>query len=70
MTSAAVDRILRERSFLRSAGDDPELQALRTAILIEDVFGVTLTDEQLGSDLLDDPVALGDLLANRPTSLG
>lgn len=70
MTSPAVDRILRERSFLRHAADDPELQALRTAILIEDVFGVTLTDEQLGSELLDDAVALGDLLANRPTSLG
>jgi len=69
VTSAAVDRILRERAFLRNATEDPELQALQTAIFIEDVFGVTLADEQFGSNLLDDPAAIRVLLA-RSTSLG
>lgn len=68
MTRPTADRILGECAFLGSAPDDgstpedPELRALRTAIVIEDVFGVTLTEEQLGSDLLADPAALRDLL--------
>ncbi|MHB1010720.1 MAG: hypothetical protein ACYC1E_16140 [Propionibacteriaceae bacterium] len=63
MNAAEVDQILRELAFLRTATDDPELRALQIAIFIEDVFGVTLTDAQFGSHLLNDPAALRVLLA-------
>ena len=41
---------------------DPELEAVRLAILIEDVTGVTLTDSQIRLGVLADPVALRRLL--------
>lgn len=63
MTSVDIDRILRECALLTSSADEPELRALRNAILIEDTFDVILTDEQLGIDFLEDPAALRELLA-------
>ncbi|MCB0910097.1 MAG: hypothetical protein KDB60_00590 [Propionibacteriaceae bacterium] len=67
MTTADVERILRESAHLADATDDPELRTLRMAIFIEDVFGITLTDDQLASGIDDDPAALRALLA-RPAS--
>ena len=63
MTTAEVDRILRESVHLADATDDPQLRALRMAIFIEDVFGLTLSDDQLASGVLGDSTALRALLA-------
>lgn len=61
---AALDRLLAELAHQRATGDDPELDALRTAILVEDAFGIVLTDEQLDPSVLGDPAALRALLAS------
>ncbi len=62
MTAAEIDRILRESVHLDDATDDPELRALRMAIFVEDIFDLTLTDDQLASGVLDDRQALRALL--------
>lgn len=66
-----VDAFLREYACLpEPLGEDAELRALRTAVLIEDVFGVTLSDEQLDPAVLGDPGALRALLAGATTTPG
>lgn len=46
--------ILREYAALHHPGVDAELEAVRTAILLEDVFGFVLSDADI------DPAVLGD----------
>lgn len=62
MTAAEIDRILRESVHLDDTSDDPELRALRMAIFVEDIFDLTLRDDQLASGVLDDRQALRSLL--------
>jgi hypothetical protein len=47
------------------APEDRELASLRVAVLLEQVFGLTLTDADLGLDLTD-PVVLRELLTRMP----
>lgn len=63
MMGADVDRILRESTFLLDPDLDPELGALRSAILIESEFDVVLTDEQLSLSIWQHPGAFRELLA-------
>jgi hypothetical protein len=63
MTAADPDRILAEFAELRVADPDPELAAVRMAMVVEDVFGVTLSDEQIDAAVLGDPTAVRRLLA-------
>jgi len=67
VTGADPDRILAEFAQLRPADPDPELAAVRMALMVEDVFDVTLTDEQLDPGTLADPAALRALLAGSTT---
>ena len=64
-TTGLVDRVLAELGDVRSpetmAPADRELASLRVAILLEQVFGLTLTDDELSADLTD-PVVLRTLL--------
>ena len=69
MTGADPDRILAEFAQLRPADPDPELAAVRTALMVEDVFGVTLSEAQLDPATLADPAALRALLAGSTTPL-
>ena len=62
MTTDPVERLLTEYRHLPSSGD-PTHDALRLAILVEDVLGVTLSDEQILSGPVADPVRLRALLA-------
>jgi hypothetical protein len=52
-----VGQVLRDHAALRRGDADPELDAVRAAILIEDVFRVTLSDADI------DPATLADLPA-------
>lgn len=63
-----LDRLLAEFAHQRTATGDADLDALRTAILVEDTFGIVLSDEQLDPSVLGDPAALRALLdsSNRP----
>lgn len=60
-----VDRVLAELGDVRVPHDvapaDRELASLRVAVLLEQVFGMTLTDAELRLDLTD-PAVLRNLL--------
>jgi hypothetical protein len=58
-----LEQILRDYDALRHPGIDPELEAVRAAILFEDVFGVTLSDAEIDEAALADPSALAALAA-------
>lgn len=58
MSAVGPERILAEFSRLRDANPDPALEAVRTALLVEDVFGITLSDHQIGPELLGDLASL------------
>lgn len=55
-----MDRLLDECNHLRPLAD-PELDALRRALLVEDVLGVRTTDQDMDLAVLTDPVALRGL---------
>jgi hypothetical protein len=67
MTGAAVERILRECELLRDGDEDSVLTAVRIAIVLEDVFGIVLTDAEIQPEVMDDPDAVRAVLA-RSTS--
>lgn len=69
MTISLLDRLLAECEHLRPESADPDLQAVRLALLIEDVLGVTLTDEQISRDFLLGPKALKSLLTDAAAPL-
>ncbi len=69
MTTPLLDRLLKEWEHLRPESADPDLEAVRLALLIEDVFGVTLTDQQISRDFLLNRKALRSLLADAATPL-
>ncbi|MGO9161718.1 MAG: hypothetical protein ACLP7J_13560 [Streptosporangiaceae bacterium] len=58
-----VEQVLRDYAALRRGDTDPELEAVRAAILIEDVFGVTLSDADIDPAVLADPPAVAALVA-------
>jgi hypothetical protein len=60
-----VAQVLREAEELRDPEADPELEAVRTAILLEDTFGVGLTDDDITPEVLADPAAVARLLEKR-----
>jgi hypothetical protein len=49
-----IEQVLRDYDAIRQPAADPELEAVSTAILIEDVFGVVLPDAEI------DPAVLAD----------
>jgi hypothetical protein len=55
-----VARLLAECAHLRPI-DDPQLDALRRAVLVEEVLGVRLTDEQIDLEFLSDSGRLEEL---------
>jgi hypothetical protein len=58
-----VAQVLRDYAALRGGDTDPELEAVRAAVLIEDVFGVTLSDAEIDPAVLGDASAVAALLA-------
>ena len=44
---------------MRNPDTDPELEAVRAAILVEDVFGVVLSDAEIDPAVLADPSRRG-----------
>ena len=58
-----VEQVLRDYKALRRPDADPELEAVRAAILLEDVFDVVLSDTEIGAAVLADPSAVAALVA-------
>jgi len=62
MNEDIVEQVLRDYDASRRPDGDPELEAVRLAILLEDVFGVVLSDAQIEPALLADTAAVAALL--------
>jgi len=60
-----VAQVLRDAERLRDPGVDPALEAVRTAILLEDSLGVVLTDDDIDPQALGDPDAVAALVERR-----
>ncbi len=57
-----IEQVLSDHAAIRRGNADPELEALRAAILIEDVFGVVLSDAEIDPAVLADASALAALV--------
>jgi hypothetical protein len=62
MNRDIVEQVLRDYQALRRPGSDPELEAVRAAILLEDVFGVALSDGDIDPAVLADSSAVAALV--------
>jgi hypothetical protein len=58
-----VEQVLRDYAALHRCDADPELEAVHAAILIEDVFGVTLSDAEINPAVLAGASAVAALVA-------
>lgn len=58
-----VEQILRDYHAVCRPGADPGLEAVRAAILLEDVFGIALSDAEIDPVLLADMPAVAALVA-------
>jgi predicted ATP-dependent Lon-type protease len=58
-----VEQVLRDYDGLRRPDTDPELEAVRAAILLEDVFDVLLSDAEIDPAVLADAHAVTALVA-------
>jgi hypothetical protein len=62
MDRESVMRVLREYDALLEPEADAQLEAVRTAVLVEDVFGVSLPDAEIDPAVSADPSAVADLV--------
>ena len=60
--SEQVEQILEEWRAMREPDEEPELAAVRLAILFEDILGVSLSDDDIDLAVLSDPAAVANLL--------
>jgi hypothetical protein len=58
-----VEQVLRDYEALRRPDADSGLEAVRAAILIEDVFDVVLSDADIDPAVFTDPSAVAALVA-------
>ena len=63
MSREEIELALREWRAMRDPDTEPELEAVRLAILFEDILGVPLSDDDIDLAVLSDPDAVGTLLA-------
>jgi hypothetical protein len=59
----SVEQILRDYQALRCPDADAGLEAVRAAILVEDVFDVVLSDTDIDPSVFADPSAVAALVA-------
>ena len=64
MNRDLVEQVLTDYDALRRLGTDPELEAVRAAIMLEDVFGITLSDAEIDPGVLADSPAVAALVAD------
>jgi hypothetical protein len=58
-----VEQILRDYDALRRPDTDPELEMVRVAIMLEDVFDITLPDAEIDPAVLADSSTVAALVA-------
>jgi hypothetical protein len=59
-----VDAALEDYAGLRDPAGDPELEAVKAAIFLEDVFGVTLEDAQIAPDVIGSPAGMRSVVTS------
>lgn len=62
---ARVEEILEELEQLREPDLDPQLEAVRTALTLEDTLGITLADDEIDPVVLRDAASVTELVARR-----
>ena len=62
MNRDIVEQVLRDYDAVRRPDTEPELEAVRTAIMMEDVFGIVLSDAEIDPAALADPAAMATLV--------
>lgn len=62
MNRDIVERVLRDYHAARRPGADQELEAVRAAIMLEDAFGITLSDADI-DPVLANPSAAAAVVA-------
>lgn len=60
--SEQVEQVLAEWQAMRDPDAEPELEAVRLAILFEDILGISLSDGDIDLAVLSDPAAVAKLL--------
>lgn len=63
MSREQIEQALDEWRAMRDPDTEPELEAVRLAILFEDILGVPLSDDDIDLAVLSDPDAVENLLA-------
>lgn len=63
MNPDILEQVLRDYEALHRPDTDPELEAVRVAILLEDVFDVALSDAEIDPAELVGSVAVAALIA-------
>jgi len=58
-----VEQVLRDYYALRRPDTDPELEAVRVAILLEDVFKIRLSDAEIDAAVLTEVSSVAGLVA-------
>jgi hypothetical protein len=64
MNRDIVEQVLRDYLAMCRPDTDRELEAVRAAILLEDVFGIVLSDAEIDPALLTDASAVAALVAH------
>jgi hypothetical protein len=65
-----VGQVVGDAAALQEPDADPQLEALRIAVLLEDVFGIVLADDDIGAALTADPAAVVRLVTGRAGRAG
>lgn len=65
MNRDILEEVLQHYEVLRRPDTDPELAAVHAAILLEDVFGITLSDAEIDPAVFADSSAVAVLVARR-----
>ena len=65
MNRDRLEQVLQDFESLRDPRADPELEAVKAAILLEDVFGIHLSDADIDPALLTHTATIKDLLTRK-----
>lgn len=70
MSPERAEQILQEYDALRDVAGDPELEAVKAAIFVEEVFGITLTEPEIDPAVLATRAGVRELVLRRQGSRG
>jgi hypothetical protein len=65
MTPSHAEGVLREYQALRDPAGDPDLEAVKAAVFLEDVFGITLSETEIDPELLGTEAGMRAVLRRR-----